>query len=165
MLVHDEPPVRSDVIVVLGGDYRGDRIDKGIELIRGGYAPKMLISGPAPIFGARESTLAARYAAEKGLSPDQAIPLNRNDTSTADEARTITPLLRSMGVHSYLLVTSPSHTGRAYRVFHRQGPELTIHPVAARDPNWCRGYWWTTRECRKTWLVEEIKTLADYLRL
>jgi uncharacterized SAM-binding protein YcdF (DUF218 family) len=165
MLVRDEPPVRSDVIVVLGGDYRGDRIDRAIELIRGGYARKMLISGPAAIFGTRESILAARYAVEKGLSPDQAIPLNRNDASTSDEARTITPLLRSMGVHSYLLVTSPSHTGRAYRVFHRQAPELIVRSVASRDPLWCGGYWWTNRECRKTWLLEELKTLADFFRL
>jgi len=165
MLVHDEPPVRSDVVVVLGGDYRGDRIAKAVELIRGGYAPKMLISGPALIFGARESILAARYAVEKGLSPDQAIPLNRDDTSTSDEARGIVPMLRDMGIHSYLLVTSPSHTSRAYRVFHRQAPELIVHPVASGDPLWCRGYWWTNRECRKTWLIEEMKTFADFLRL
>lgn len=163
--MHDEPPVRSDVVIVLGGDYRGDRIVKAIELLKSGYAPKMLISGPAPIFGARESFLAARYAVEKGLSPEQAVPLNRDDTSTSDEARGIVPLLRGMGVHSYLLVTSPSHTGRAYRVFHREGPDLTIHPVASRDPLWCGGYWWTDRECRKTWLVEELKTVADFLRL
>ena len=99
------------------------------------------------------------------MDPSQVIPLVKDDFSTTDEARDIVPELRKMGVHSILLVTSPSHTGRAGRVFRRAAPDLMIRTVAAADPRWCRGYWWTDRECRKTWILEESKNIADFFRI
>jgi uncharacterized SAM-binding protein YcdF (DUF218 family) len=165
MLVDDEPPEKADIVVVLGGDYIGHRVEKAMQLVRSGYAPKMLLSGPAMLYGVRECVRGAEFAISHGMKPDQVIPVIHNDFSTSDEARDIVPQLRSMGVHKYLLVTSPSHTGRAARVFRRRGPDLIVRSVAAADPLWCRGYWWTERECRKTWFLEETKNVADFFRM
>ena len=73
--------------------------------------------------------------------------------------------LRELGVHKYLLVTSPSHTARASRIFRREGAGLEVHPVSAPDPYWQNGEWWKNREGRKIWLLETVKTIADYLRI
>jgi uncharacterized SAM-binding protein YcdF (DUF218 family) len=70
-----------------------------------------------------------------------------------------------MNVHSYLLVTSPEHTARAGRVFHRVAPDLEMHVIAAPDINWNGGRWWEKREGRKAWLLESGKTIADWFRL
>src|SRR5665213_437518 len=163
-MVDNEPPEKADMVVVLGGDPRGRRLSKAMQLIQQGYAPKLMISAPMIIYGVRESTLAADYAARHGMPPDKVIALVSDDLSTTDEARDIVPELRKLGVHRYLLVTSPSHTGRAARVFRRAAPDLTVRPVASADPAWCRGYWWTGRECRKTWLLEAAKDVGDFFR-
>jgi uncharacterized SAM-binding protein YcdF (DUF218 family) len=160
-LVNDQAPEKADMIVVLAGDLSGHRIEKAVELLNAGYAPKMLVSGPLPVYGVREATLATRYAIEKGAPPDRIVTLIRDDLSTSDEARDIVPELRALGVHKYLIVTSPSHTARSGRIFRRTAPDLTERTVAASDPHWCRGYWWKGRECRKTWLLEATKSVTD----
>ena len=46
-LVHTETPSHADVIVVLAGDPSGHRILRAAELVKQGYASKVLVSGPA----------------------------------------------------------------------------------------------------------------------
>jgi uncharacterized SAM-binding protein YcdF (DUF218 family) len=161
--VDSEPPRHADVIVVLGGDYRGNRVLKGVELLRAGYAPGMIVSGPFPMFGEFEAQRAVQFAISHGAPADRVSAFIRNDASTVEEARDLVPEMRRRGVHTVLLVTSAFHTARAARIFRRTAPDLKIIPVGAFDPNWCEGYWWKNRECRKTWLVEEAKTFADLL--
>ncbi|MDE3196071.1 MAG: YdcF family protein [Acidobacteriota bacterium] len=162
ILVNSQSPEKADIIVVLGGDYPGGRLRKAMQLVQQGYAPRILISGPLMIYGVHERDLAVQYALAHGMRPDQVIPFESHDLSTADEVRHIVPRLREMGVRTYLVVTSTFHTGRAHRLFHRAAPELEMHTVASPDrAYWCNGYWWTTRECRKTWLLEATKNVTS----
>ena len=39
-------PARSDAVVVLAGGNNSNRIDKGIELVKAGYAPRLYVSAP-----------------------------------------------------------------------------------------------------------------------
>ena len=39
-------PARSDAVIVLAGGNNSNRIDKGIELVKAGYAPKLYVSAP-----------------------------------------------------------------------------------------------------------------------
>jgi uncharacterized SAM-binding protein YcdF (DUF218 family) len=165
LLVNSENPSKADIVIVLGGDYLGNRVIKGAELVREGYAPKLMLSRGTQLYGRNESDIEADFAADRGYDRRTMIPLTTPVDSTSDEARTMLPQLRTMGVHKILLVTSPSHTGRAARVFRRAAPDIEIHPIAAPDPHWCRGYWWNNRECEKTFFLEEVKTLADFLRM
>jgi uncharacterized SAM-binding protein YcdF (DUF218 family) len=165
LLVNSQIPEKADIVLVLAGDNVGRRVGEGVQLVKDGYAPKLLISGPFQVYGVQDSILAAQYAQKLGLRPDQTIPILRDYLSTSDEAHTIVPMLRQMGIHKYLLVTSPYHTGRAGRVFRRVGPDLQFRTVVAPDPRWCGGYWWTQRECEKTWLLEATKNVADFFRI
>ncbi len=165
VLVNSQAPEKADVVLVLAGDSAGQRLGEGVQLVKDGYAPKLLISGPFKIYGVQDSILAAQYAQRMGLRSDQVIPILLDYLSTTEESRTVVPLLRQMGVHKYLLVTSPYHTARAGRVFRRVGPDLQFRTVVAPDPKWCGGYWWTQRECQKTWLLEATKNVADFFRI
>lgn len=162
-LVHSEAPQKADIVSVIGGDYKGNRITKAAELVRQGYAPKVLVSGAGGQYGHLESELAIAYAVEKGYPRNIFIGLEYPALSTTDEARAVTARLRQMGVHKYLLVTSDFHTARAARVFRREAPDLEVHPIAAPDPDWNNGHWWSSREGRKLWFFETAKTVADRL--
>jgi uncharacterized SAM-binding protein YcdF (DUF218 family) len=160
VMVDAESPRKADLVVVLGGDAGGRRVVKGAELVREGYAPKMLISSGPIVYGRPESELAADYAVSHGYDRGAMICFTRPQHSTAEEAFNLGAIMRKMGVHSALLVTSPSHTARAARLFRARLPEMEIHPVAAPDPAWCGGRWWTARECEKTWFLEAVKTVT-----
>ena len=120
ILDSSEPPQKADMIVVIGGDARGNRILKAAELVREGYAPKVLVSGQGAMYGRHESDLAIDFAVEHNYPRDEFIPFRYPALSTVDEAAADIRQLRELGVHKYLLVTSPYHTARAARIF-REG--------------------------------------------
>jgi uncharacterized SAM-binding protein YcdF (DUF218 family) len=169
MLDNSEPPQKADMIVVIGGDPRGNRILKAAELVREGYAPKVLVSGGGAYYGRHESDLAIDFAVEHYCPRDEFIPLRYPALSTVDEAAADIRQLRHLGVHKYLLVTSEYHTARAGRIFRREGRRegagLEMHTVSAPDPYWQNGEWWKSREGRKLWFLEFAKTIADWFRI
>lgn len=165
VLVRAEAPRKADAIVVLGGDWRGSRILKAAELAEAGFAPRVLVSGVRGMYGNAEADLAIEFAVRHGAPRGIFLAAHDDVMSTEGEAEGDVRILRRMGVHSYLLVTSDYHTRRAGRAFGRVAPEMEMHTVASDDPMWNGGYWWRTREARKTWLLEMSKTLADPLGL
>lgn len=160
-----EPPRKADMIVVIGGDGRGNRILTAAELAREGYAPKVFVSGGGGFYGHHESDLAIDFAVQHGYPRDVFIPFHHPALSTKDEARADIGELRRLGVHKYLLVTSVYHTARAGRIFRREGPDLDVHTISAPDRYWENGVWWKDREGRKIWFDETVRTIADYLRI
>ncbi len=165
MLTSSEPPRKADMIVTIGGDFDGNRILTAAELVRQGYAPKVLVSGSGTIYGHHESELAIDLAVARGYPRDVFIAFPYPALSTTDEARADIEELRKLGAHSYLLVTSVYHTARAGRIFRREGAGLEEHTVAAPARYWQNGQWWKNREGRKLWFFEAVKTVADYLRV
>jgi uncharacterized SAM-binding protein YcdF (DUF218 family) len=162
-LGESEPPRQSDMIVVIGGDEHGNRILRGAELVREGYAPKVLVSGVGDMYGREECDLAIEFAVRKGYAREMFVPLHYAALNTGDEAQADIRKLRELGVHRYLLVTSVYHSARASRIFRSEGRDLEMHPVPAQDPAWHNGEWWKDREGRKLWFVEALKTAAGYL--
>lgn len=163
-LVHDDGPAKADLAVVLGGDYWGHRIETAAMLVRRGYVPSVLVSGPPGFYGLHESDLAIPYAASKGF-PAQWFQAFPNETlSTREEARVLLPELRRRGIHRVLIVTSEYHSARARRIFLAAekamggGPELRM--VAAPDEFFHADSWWRGRESQKTTFFEWAKTVA-----
>jgi uncharacterized SAM-binding protein YcdF (DUF218 family) len=165
LLDRSEAPQKADIIVVIGGDARGNRILKAAELVRQGYAPRVLVSGQGAMYGHHESDLAIDFAVERNYPRDEFIAFRYPALSTVDEAAADIRELRVLGVHKYLLVTSPYHTARAARIFRREGAGFEMHAISAPDPYWRNGEWWKSREGRKLWFLESIKTMADYFRI
>ena len=163
-LVKAEEPQKADIAVVLAGDFAGNRILKAASLVRDGYAPKAMVSGP-PAYGVYESDLAIPFAVRAGFPETYFLNFKHHARSTMEEAGAITPELRRMGVKRVLLVTSNYHTRRAGRIFKAVAPDLTFVVVAAGDPDFEPDRWWKNREGRKTFVIEWMKTVAEWGRL
>jgi uncharacterized SAM-binding protein YcdF (DUF218 family) len=161
-LVDTQPPQKSDMIVVLGGDWYGNRILKAAQLAKQGYAPKVLVSGGGYLYGNYEGDMAVPFAVQHGYDPQMFIKLLHPVSSTREEAEAVIPELRRRGVKRYILVTSDFHTARAGRLFRGLAPDLDLRVVATNDTSdWDR--WWENRESRKTFLLEWTKTLTSRL--
>ncbi len=162
-LVNAGAPHKADLIVVLAGDSTGHRIIKSAELVRDGYAPKILVSGPAMLYDFAECDLEIPFAVKRGFPESYFTHFEHQARSTQAEADVIVPELRRLGVHSVLLVTSDFHTRRATKIFRRAAPDLTIDPVAAPDPFFTANGWWHNREGRKTFALEWMKTVSEWV--
>jgi uncharacterized SAM-binding protein YcdF (DUF218 family) len=159
-LVDTQPPEHADMIVVLGGDWYGNRILMAAELARQGYAPRVLVSGGGYLYGKYEGDMAVPFAVSHGYNETMFIKLLQPVTSTRDEARAVIPELRRRGVKKYILVTSEFHTRRAGNLFRQIGPDLEVRVVASPDTlHW--NNWWVEREGRKTFLMEWTKTVTS----
>jgi len=160
-LVSAGPPCKADMIVVLAGDNEGNRILKGGDLVREGWAPKALVSGAGTVYGLNEGDLAIQFAVRKGYPVEAFYSLPSPARSTRGEAEFIVRELRRTGVHRFMLVTSDYHTHRSSLVYRKAAPDLPFCVVAAADPDFSADSWWRNREGRKTAFFEWCKTIAN----
>ncbi len=163
MLVRDEGPARAEIAVVLAGDYYGHRILRAAELVKEGYVPNVLVSGPNMLYGFDECDLAIPFAMKSGYPQGWFIHSPNQSRSTREEAVAIVADLRRRGVHRFLLVTSDFHTGRAARIYRATAPDLDMRVVAAPDEYFRANGWWRNREGRKIFAIEWLKTFANML--
>ena len=167
VLVRDEGPARADAALVLAGDYSGGRILHAAGLVRRGFVPVVLVSGPAGFYGHHESEPAIAFAVAHGCPAEWFVPLEHTGLSTAEEARQLYPELRRRALRRVLLVTSNFHSARAARIFRgegrRAGAPIELRVVAAPDQTFDPDHWWQTSESRKTIFFEGTKTLATAL--
>jgi uncharacterized SAM-binding protein YcdF (DUF218 family) len=164
ILVHDDGPAKADIAIVLGGDYYGHRLEKAASLVRDGYVPHVLVSGPPGFFGRHESDLAIEYGVSKGYPRDWFESIPHSAMNTRDESKVLLDELRRRGVQKALIVTSDFHTARARRTFLATeksmggGPELRM--VATTDEFFRPKTWWISRESQKVVFFEWCKTIA-----
>lgn len=164
-LVHDEGAAHAEIAVVLAGDSWGYRLTKGAELVRQGFVPRVLVSGPPGFYDVNEADAAIHFAIRKGYPAEWFIPAYHTALSTRVEATAILDALQQRNIHSALLVTSDFHSGRAGRIFReverRRGGGPNLRVVASGDRFFSAGNWWHNREGRKIVFTEWTKTLAS----
>jgi uncharacterized SAM-binding protein YcdF (DUF218 family) len=148
---------------VLAGDYSGNRILTAGDLVRRGFASKALVSGPSGEYGLHETDLAIPFAVRHGYPESYFIPLPNDARSTAAEADDMIAALGRFHAHTIDIVTSNYHTRRAGNIYHAKRPDLQIRVIAAPDPYFTPDGWWKTRDGRKTFLLEWMKTVATWL--
>ena len=85
-LVKAQDPQKADMVLVLAGDGAGNRILKAAQLVRDGYAPKVLVSGPGGMYGQHECDLEIPFAVKAGYPDSYFIHFENNAHSTRDEA-------------------------------------------------------------------------------
>jgi hypothetical protein len=86
LLVRDEGPAHADIAVVLAGDFYGNRILRGAQLVKQGYVPHVLVSGPHMLYGLYECDLAIPFAVQRGNPESWFIRAPNEALSTRDEA-------------------------------------------------------------------------------
>jgi uncharacterized SAM-binding protein YcdF (DUF218 family) len=166
-LIHSDAPAKADIAVVLAGDSRGHRIEKAAQLVKAGYAPQVLVSGPPGTYGFNESDLAVQFIEREGYPASWFIPFPDQSHSTKEESGYILRELRRRNIHSFLLVTSDYHSGRARRIFLSSEREIGYYPtfrtITAPDEFFHAATWWHDREAQKTVFMEWWKTIAAAL--
>lgn len=156
-------PEKAQAVVVLAGDVSGERILKGAELMRDGYAPKVIVSGPEGYYGRSEADLAIEFAIRRGFPASSFEPVIHQADSTREEAKVIWEFLRKEGIRRFLVVTSDFHTRRAKRVYRSVAQGAQFRMIAAPVWNFSPATWWTSRPARKIVFMEWTKTFADWL--
>ncbi len=161
-LVVEDQPKQADIALVLAGDQLGNRILRAAELVRQGYVPKVLVSGPGPVYGLYECDLAIPFAVKAGYPESYFIHFEHMAHSTQEEAQDAAAELKKLGARHVLLVTSDYHTRRSARIFRAAAPDIEFTMIPAHDQYFSAGGWWHNREGEKTFLVEWEKTLANW---
>jgi uncharacterized SAM-binding protein YcdF (DUF218 family) len=168
-LIHDDGPAKADIAVVLAGDSYGHRIVKAGELVRAGFVPAVLVSGPAGEYGLHETDLAIPFAVRQGFPAEWFVAFPNEALSTKEEALVILQELRRRNVKSFLLVTSDYHSARAGRIYRSTeratggGPGFRV--VTVSDEFFHPDSWWRTRQGQKTAFFEWSKTFATIVGL
>jgi uncharacterized SAM-binding protein YcdF (DUF218 family) len=166
-LVHDDGPAKAEIAVVLAGDSWGYRLTKAADLVRQGYVPRVLVSGPPGYYDVNEADAAIHFAIARGYPAEWFIPLHHTAHSTREEALAVLDALKQRKIHSFLLVTSNYHTARARRIFlhveRQRGGGPALRTVASGDRFFNTANWWRYREGRKIAFMEWSKTLTAVL--
>jgi uncharacterized SAM-binding protein YcdF (DUF218 family) len=158
-----EAPSKGEVVVVLaGGSEGGKRILKAGELVRAGFAPYVLMSGPNSFYNQPECNAAIPFAIQSGYPAGyfQCAPNQAMDTES--EAAALIAELRRRGVKRFLLVSVDSHLRRVRGIYRRllpQGMEAVF--VASGSPAFQLDQWWKVREGRKAILLEWTKLITS----
>lgn len=159
-------PEYSDLILVLGGGVDDSRYWRGAELMKQGYAGRMVLDAEATDkkFGKSNADLANELLASVHAQHTTVCPVYSDSTygETEDVARCLAP----MKVSSVLIVTSDYHSRRAFDIFKARLPgyhwsiagvyapyeDHTTKRLAGDD-------WWKNRRWAKTILEEWEKLI------
>lgn len=137
----------AGAIVVLGGsvagmvpprvsveEIRGARVLAGARLYKLKKAPWVIVSGgvpyPATSGETRNEAIDMRDLLVEDGVPQDAILVEGESRTTAENAELSARLLKEKGVKKILLVTSAYHIGRATRLFQRQNLEVIPVPTS-----------------------------------
>ena len=165
-LVNSQTPESADIVVVLAGDIRGDRILRAVELVQQGLAPRILVDGAMQVYAAGEADAATEFALQHGASREIFEPFPIHADSTLEEAQIVDAELAGRGIRKALVVTSNFHTRRALRIFEAVASgKVKYVMVAAPTPDFQPEGWWYTRAGKRTLLLEYLKTFNSWYEL
>jgi len=164
-LVKADGAAQADMVVVLAGDFSGNRILTAADLVRQRLAPLALVSGPGEMYGQHESDLAIPFATRHGYPESYFLALPNDSRSTMAEADVVIAELRRRNAHRIDIVTSNYHTRRAGNIYRSKAKDLEIRMVSAPDEFFAPDSWWKNRDARKTFVIEWMKTVATWLGL
>jgi len=159
LLVSAEQPAKADLAIVLGGGGDGYRILTAAQLVRDGYVPAALISGPDGNYETTECDLAIPFAVKRGYPESYFKRFPGHFMNTKEEADDIIVELRKQNIKSILVVTSGYHTRRSAK-YYKHIPGIDARMIQAPDKYAERNTWWRNREGRKTIFFEWSKTVA-----
>ncbi len=160
LLIIDQP-AKADVIMVLAGDQNEVRFNRGVQLLREGYAPHLQVDANSTFtyFGktneqSAEEFIATAPADLKGRLSVCGTPA----VSTREEFLDAQPCLQRQRARTILIVTSDFHTRRSLDTARRAAPQFEWS-VAAAPTELSQGPWWRNRAAAKNVLEEWQKFL------
>jgi len=162
VLVLDDSPRASDAIVMLGDDnYNGDRATRAAELLKAGWAPRVVASGRYLRPYISIADLEQHDLTNRGAPASAIVRFPNRARNTREECTALSQLLAERGWKHVLLVTSSYHTRRAGYICSRLLPSGTeLHVVAAPDSQFNPDDWWQSRQGEKIFFHEVVGFVA-----
>jgi uncharacterized SAM-binding protein YcdF (DUF218 family) len=157
-LITNDSPRASDAIIVLGDDnYSGDRATRAAELIKAGWAPKVVASGRYLRPYASITDLEQHDLRDRGVPASAIVRFAHRAADTREECAALSPLLAERGWKQVMIVTSNYHTRRAEYICSRLLPRGTgLRVLAAPDSEYQPDDWWESRQGLKIFLHETL---------
>jgi len=158
----DDDPVRSDAIVVLGDDnYNGDRAARAADLLKAGWAPRIVASGRFLRPYASIADLTEHDLTDRGVPVDAIVKVTHRAENTRDEIDVIRRLASDKHWRKLLIVTSNYHTRRTSFICGRMFPaDIGVRVIAAPDADYNPDTWWQSRLGLKLFFHELIGYLV-----
>jgi uncharacterized SAM-binding protein YcdF (DUF218 family) len=161
-LVCSQPPERSDLILVMGGDFWGPRVIKAAQLGEQGVAPLVLISGP-PYGDRPEGEYAVDFLVKQGYPRNLFAVFGHHEPSTLGEVLVLRRELEGRGVKRVIVVTSNYHARRCAILFRLFCPGIQFISAPAWDPHYHAEGWWKDAGSRRLFFLEWEKILGSVL--
>ncbi|MDI6891024.1 MAG: YdcF family protein [Thermodesulfovibrionales bacterium] len=148
----------ADVIVILAGEETG-QVEYGVKLFKEGWARKdrIIFSGGPAVWKYSWASLMKEHAVHLGV-PSKAILLEDKSRNTEEKAGFTKEIMKRYGYTSFILVTSPYHSRRAFKIFGKIiGDEIKIISAPSEE-SWFRfKNWWEKKRERSVVLTEFFK--------
>ncbi|MGH9715764.1 MAG: YdcF family protein [Candidatus Acidiferrales bacterium] len=156
--VVDDGPVASDAIVILGDDnYEGDRATRAAEVLKAGWAPRIIASGRYLRPYASIAQLEQHDLLDRGVPASAIVVFAHRAHNTREEGEAIGQFIAAHGWKRIIVVTSNYHTRRARYILERVLPRGTVLRVlSANDANYDPDNWWRTRRGVKIFFHESV---------
>jgi uncharacterized SAM-binding protein YcdF (DUF218 family) len=174
-LITEQPLAKADLILVLAGDSLL-RVPEAARLYREGYAPKILLTNEPMQKGAEDllrmgiripdnQETALKILEALHVPQGTVLTIQERADSTRAEMQAVARFVKSHPAQRLIIVTSKSHTTRAYKIFFNglgPGIHVMMHPVP-NDP-FDPTRWWRDRRDAKE-VLHEYEALIDFWRL
>ncbi|MDT9547147.1 MAG: YdcF family protein [Chlorobium sp.] len=159
---HGAAPVKSDVIIVLGGD-SGRRVQHGASLYKEGYGARVLLTGIDRRFY-RKGHLNWRERRMKALGvPLNAVLIDTQSETTWEEAVNSSALMKKRGWRTALVVSDPPHMLRLQKTWETafEGTGFTF-VLTATKPEWWDPFIWWRNPISYRFVISEVKKNLFY---
>jgi uncharacterized SAM-binding protein YcdF (DUF218 family) len=157
---------KSDVIIVLGTDPKGEREAWAAKLYEKGLAKRIIMCGYQVGWQSSTAEIMKRHAVDLGV-PEEAIILDYgwNNNGTWDNAINSLKLVKENNFKSAIVVTSNYHTRRSRYAFKKVFKDSNVRILISPCPggSFAPGEWWKSRELIKTVFLEYTKLIYYFL--
>ena len=121
-----------------------------VELYKGGYAPRIIVSGGIDVNehsedGIHEAKAMRSWAVSHGV-PDACLIVDEAGADTRRSARSCAAIARRHGIRKVMVVSHYYHNARVKLAFERQGLSCLTVPARQERPL-RRELWYLLREC------------------
>lgn len=153
---------KSDVIIVLGTDPKGDREAWAANLYENGLAKRIIMCGYEVGWQTSTAETMKRHAVHLGV-PEQAIILDYgwDNNGTWDNAINSLQIVRENNFKSAIVVTSNYHTRRSKYAFRKVFGDSNVRILISPSPGgmFSPGEWWKNRDLVKSVFLEYTKLI------
>jgi uncharacterized SAM-binding protein YcdF (DUF218 family) len=158
-----DTPVKSDVIIVLGGD-NGLRVRKGAELYKKGYAGHIILTGiDEQFYRPNHPNWRERRMRAMGV-PKEVIMVDTKSGTSWEEAVNTSRTMERKEWKSAIIVSDPPHLLRLHqtwsRAFNGSSKQFILVPT---EPKWWHQILWWRNEKSYQFVISEIKKNLFYV--